>query len=127
MRQPFRLTRSNEIKRVRRNGKSFSHPLFVLIKIPNELGITRFTITASKRVGNAVIRNRSRRRIRACIRQLYSAIAPGWDLMFLVRRPIQSASYLELQKALEQQLRRAGLLGEIDGNGIDSRRSNPTN
>jgi ribonuclease P protein component len=111
MRQPFRLTRSNEIKRVRRNGKSFSHPLFVLIKFPNQLGITRYTITASKRVGNAVIRNRCRRRIRACVRQLYTGFVPGWDLLILARTPLQAASYLELQAAIQAQLRRAGILG----------------
>jgi ribonuclease P protein component len=119
MRQPFRLTRSNEIKRVRRNGKSFSHPLFVLIYFPNHLEQTRFTVTASKRIGNAVIRNRSRRRIRACIRQLYPLLVPGWDLMFLARQPLQRATYPELQKAIVSQLHRAGLIGELNGHGID--------
>jgi ribonuclease P protein component len=116
MRQPFRLTRSNEIKRVRRNGKSFSHPLFVLVCFPNQLGITRFTVSASKRVGNAVIRNRSRRRIRACVRQVYPLLNVGWDILFLVRRPILKASFPELEKVIGTQLRRAGILGEIDGN-----------
>ena len=107
--------------------KSFSHPLFVLIKLPNQLGFTRFTITASKRVGNAVIRNRSRRRIRACVRQLYPGFAPGWDVLILARPPIQKASYLELQTAIQAQLRRAGILGEINDDGINVRRSNTTN
>ncbi|MBI9051021.1 MAG: ribonuclease P protein component [Anaerolineaceae bacterium] len=114
MRQPFRLTRSNEIKRVRRNGKSFPHPLFVMIRFPNQLGFSRFTISASKRVGNAVIRNRSRRRIRACVRQFYPSMAPGWDILFLARQPIQMATYAELRSAIDSQLRRAGILGEIN-------------
>lgn len=116
MRQPFRLTRSNEIKRVRRNGKSLAHPLFVLVFLPNSLTYSRFTIVASKRVGNAVIRNRCRRRIRACVREVYPSMAPGWDILFLARRPLQMATYLELKSIIIKQLGRAGILGEINVN-----------
>ena len=119
MRPPFRLTRSNDIKRVRRNGQSFSHPLFVLIYFPNQLADTRFTVIASKRIGNAVVRNRTRRRVRACFRQFSPAISPGWDIVFLARQPLQNATYQELSKAVRMQLHRAGLLGELNGHDIN--------
>jgi ribonuclease P protein component len=116
MRQPFRLTRSNEIKRVRRNGKSLAHPLFVLVFFPNSLAYSRFTIVTSKRVGNAVIRNRCRRRIRACVREIYPSLLPGWDILFLARQPLTMATHLELKSTIIKQLRRAGILGEINVN-----------
>jgi RNase P protein component len=43
-------------------------------------------------------------------------MAPGWDILFLARRPLQMATYLELKSIIIKQLGRAGILGEINVN-----------
>jgi ribonuclease P protein component len=106
----FRLTRSSDIKRVRRLGKSYAHPLIVLVVFPNELPAARFGIIAGRSVGGAVQRNRSKRILRAIVHPLLAIIAPGWDIILLARLPMRKASFVETQGALIGLLRRAHLM-----------------
>ena len=108
----FRLTRSIDFKRVKQSGKSFANPLLILIKQPNPNGTIQIGITAGKAVGNAVLRNRAKRRIRASLNSFLSNLQPGWDLVFLARKPISNATYLELMEAEKQLLNRAGIFRE---------------
>jgi ribonuclease P protein component len=67
----FRLTRSEDFKRVRRDGKSYAHPLVVLIALNsenNEHSRVRVGVAAGKSVGTAVIRNRTKRLLREAMR-----------------------------------------------------------
>jgi ribonuclease P protein component len=110
MQRRYRLTSSSTFKRVRRIGKSYAHPLVVLIKHPNELDISRFGIAASRTLGNAIERNRAKRRLRESIRPLLDLIVPGWDIVVLARRPLISAQFSEIGLAIETLLKRAALL-----------------
>jgi ribonuclease P protein component len=107
MKRKFRLRSSTDFKRVRRLGKSYAHPLIVLIKHPNEAGLSRFGVSAGRSVGNAVQRNRSKRRIREILRTRIPEIQAGWDFIFLARQPLREASYTELQAAIDQLIHRA--------------------
>jgi ribonuclease P protein component len=112
MKRKFRLRSSIDFKRVRRLGKSYAHPFIVLIKHPNEVEISRFGVAASRSIGNAVQRNRAKRRIREVIRPRIPNIHPGWDLIFLARRPINNASQSDLQAAIDQLIHRAKISKE---------------
>ena len=81
MQRQFRLTRSTDFKRVRRDGKSNAHPLIVLIALENQLSTTQIGVAAGKRVGNAVKRNRAKRLMRAAARELYPQIKSGQDII----------------------------------------------
>ncbi|HBY09215.1 MAG TPA: ribonuclease P protein component [Chloroflexi bacterium] len=116
MKQKFRLRSSIDFKRVRRSGKSYAHPLIVLIKQANEIETSRFGISAGRSMGNAVQRNRAKRRIREVIRPRISEIQSGWDLIFLARAPLKNASYSELQTAIDQLIKRAGISKEQNVN-----------
>jgi ribonuclease P protein component len=109
MKRKFRLRSSTDFKRVRRLGKSYAHPLIVLIKHPNEVNISRFGVAAGRSIGNAVERNRSKRRIREIIRIQIPKIQTGWDIIFLARQPMKDASFAELQAAVDQLIERAGI------------------
>jgi ribonuclease P protein component len=106
----FRLTRSTDFTRVRRTGKSYAHPLVVLIVQPNEMDQVRVGISASHAVGNAVNRNRAKRRIRACVDILLPDLTPGWDVVILARAPSQEAPFEDLLTALQQLCTKANLL-----------------
>ncbi len=110
-----RLTRSIDFQRVRHSGKSFAHPLLVLIVSPNYLPHSRVGISVSRVVGNAVKRNWAKRRIRASLDEVFDSLIDGWDLVFLARRPILDADYTEIHSAVLTVLRRAGLLDKING------------
>lgn len=67
---------------------------------------TRVGFTASKKIGNAVLRNRAKRRLRALAREMLAPRAqPGWDYV-LVARPDATVSrlYADLCTDLEQAL-----------------------
>ena len=111
MKREFRLTRSSDYKRVRRTGKSFAHPLLVLIIAPTQdkLGV-KIGITTGRSVGKAVDRNRAKRRLRALVGGYLSSIQPGWDIIIIARQPIVQAPFASVKQTLELQLKRSGLL-----------------
>jgi len=111
----FRLTRSTDFKRVRRSGRSYAHPLIVLIAIPNNEKALRIGIAAGRSVGNAVKRNRSKRLLRASVHAILGEMSPGWDIVILARQSLSSATYLQIKEALFSLLNRARLINI--GNG----------
>jgi ribonuclease P protein component len=103
----FRLTQSTDIKRVRHLGKSYAHPLIVLVVLSNEQQGSRIGIIAGKSVGGAVQRNRAKRQLRAALQPLLPEINPGWDLLLIARQAIGRAAFHETQSALTNLLQRA--------------------
>ena len=110
MRRRYRLRSKDRFQQVRRQGRSYKHRLVILVALPNDLAHSRFGFTASKRIGNAVKRNRARRLMREAVRLRLDEIEPGWDLVFIARRPIVNASFHEVRAACDQLLAQANLL-----------------
>jgi ribonuclease P protein component len=105
-----RLRTSADFRRVREQApRSWPHPLLVLYVAPNELDQTRVGITVSSRVGNAVVRNRVRRRVREALQARLDDLELGNDLLVVARPPSAAASWAELNQALEAVLARAGV------------------
>jgi ribonuclease P protein component len=105
----FRLTRSEDFKRVRRDGKSYAHPLVVLIVQSNPLPRVRVGVTAGKSVGTAVHRNRTKRLLREAMRTLIPNIASNVDLILVARPALASATLTDVREALMALLQRAKL------------------
>ncbi|GAB4503063.1 MAG: ribonuclease P protein component [Anaerolineales bacterium] len=110
MQRKFRLTRSTDFKRVRRTGKSYAHPLVVLVVHASEAPRVRVGVTAGRSVGGAVLRNRSKRLLREAMRPMLPNLLPGWDLILIARPALPSASLPEIHQALANLLHRAQIL-----------------
>ena len=110
MKRRFRLTSTKDFKRVRRLGKSYAHPLIVLVALPNGVGTSRFGVSAGRSVGNAVQRNRAKRLIREAVRPLVPNVRPGWDVLFLARYALAEAEFLQAQGAVNLLLQRSRLI-----------------
>lgn len=80
--------------------------------LANDKDVSRFAFVCSRRVGNAVTRNRIKRLMREVVHLHLSIIEPGWDCVFLARPAIAAASYSEVETAVLELLGRAGLLPE---------------
>ena len=81
--------------------------------------VTRFAFSASRRVGHAVSRNRAKRLLRAAVHSNLTEIEPGWDCLLIARERTAKASYVDVESAVTQLLRRAQLLEQnpqSDGN-----------
>ena len=112
MKRRFRLTKTTDIQRVYRYGKSFAHPRLVLIAVPNSIGKVRFAVVAGRSVGNAVKRNRAKRLIRSALVPYLNTIESGWDVLLIARKPITTTTLQQTQSALSSLLARAGLFLE---------------
>jgi len=67
-------------------------------------------IITSRRVGNAVIRNRVRRRLREIVRHSRPDWLPGLWVVVIARNPASRASHAELQAEWQRLARRASIL-----------------
>ncbi len=110
MQRKFRLTRSEDFKRVRRSGKSYAHPLVVLIVQVHDQPHLQVGVTAGRTVGTAVHRNRAKRLLREAMRPLLPNIASGLDLILIARPGLVSATLEETRQALLNLLQRAQIL-----------------
>ena len=110
MQRKFRLTRSEDFKRVRRSGKSYAHPLVVLIVQKHDQPRVKVGVAAGRTVGTAVHRNRSKRLLREAMRTLIPNIASGLDLILIARPALASATLEDARQALIALLGRAQLL-----------------
>lgn len=108
----YRLRRSADIRRVRRHGQRWQHPLLLLFAAPADRDVSRFAVSVSKKVGTAIVRNRSKRRIREAIRRRLDDVRPGWDCLLVVRATLPEASFEEVEAAVCQLLSQADLLNE---------------
>ena len=108
MRKEERLAKPEQYSLVYRKGSSKASTLLVLRALPNNLPSSRFGFSVSKRVGNAVIRNRLKRQLREISPRM--PLKSASDIVFIVRPPAASADFATLKKTMESLLSRAGLL-----------------
>jgi ribonuclease P protein component len=113
----FRLTRSEDFKRVRRSGKSYAHPLVVLIvqthdqhSNPVDQPRLKIGVAAGRTVGTAVHRNRAKRLLREAMRVLLPSISSNLDLILIARPGLVTATLEETRHALLTLLERAKIM-----------------
>lgn len=108
--KPGRLTRRAEFLRAAREGLKVGRGTLVLQALARGDEATRLGFTATKKIGNAVTRNRAKRRLRAVARLgLAAAPAPGWDLVLIARDATATCPFGELTSAFDSALRKAGV------------------
>ena len=105
MQRRHRISGSKRHSQIHREGVSAANRLLVIRYLANGLDHSRFAFVVSKRVGNAVVRNRVKRRLREAVRE--RPVSSGWDAVFIARRGVQSATYRELNRAAWNLLRRS--------------------
>ncbi|WP_417073913.1 ribonuclease P protein component, partial [Hominenteromicrobium sp.] len=105
------LTENHEYKRVYARGKSAVRPALVLYCLRNKkVKQARVGITASKKIGNAVKRNRARRLLRESIRALYPQLKPGYDFVLVSRGRTPFVNYQIVSSQLKSALEELGVL-----------------
>lgn len=113
MKRAYRLRRPDQFLRVRRAGRRWDDELLTLNAAPSRRRVSRCGFVVGKRIGKAVARNRARRRVREAVRLAYDHIAPGWDLVFIVRSPaLTTVEFRRIQSLVAKLLQRAGVWRE---------------
>jgi ribonuclease P protein component len=108
---PDNKIRNNyEFKRAYARGKSHVSSSVITYALKNRLGYVRYGITTSKKIGNAVNRNRARRVIKAAYSALEPRIKGSYDLVFVGRARTTCVKSTVVQAAMLKQLREIGIL-----------------
>jgi ribonuclease P protein component len=102
-----RIQRPDEFRRVLASRRKASDSVLTVAAAPYQGGLPRFGLSVSKRVGNAVERNRVKRRLREIIRQ--SGVSGAWEVVVTARAGASEASYRRLRESLERLLGRVGV------------------
>ena len=106
------LRKQKDFNRVYKKGKSRGGKYVVVLYRKNNLGYTRTAFVSSKKVGNSVERNRSRRLMKESYYSLRDKIKKGYDIVFVARNSINGAVMNEVQRSLFGTLKSCGLLKE---------------
>jgi ribonuclease P protein component len=108
----FRLTQSIDFKRVRRFGKSYAHPLVVLVVLAGADEQKHIGVMAGRSVGNAIQRNRAKRMLRESVRTILPRLNLGWNVILIARKPILNAKLPVIEDCLIQLFSKANLLSD---------------
>ncbi len=112
MKRTVTIKSNCDFRRVYGKGKSFQSPALVSYVMKNRAGICRIGITTSKKIGNAVERNRARRVIRVAYRSLESKIDGNYDIIFVARSKTKYIKSTDLTLVMLSQLKQAGVINE---------------
>jgi ribonuclease P protein component len=107
MRRAQRLTHRLEFAAVYRDGRPYRSGLLILRALATNRPTTRFGLTTSRTLGNAVARNRVRRQLKAAASSL--GVEAGWDVVVNARSGAESAGYWRLRSSLSGLLTKAGI------------------
>ncbi len=102
------LTEPRQYALVYTRGRSWVTGLIVMKAIPNHLALSRYGFSVSRRVGNAVIRNKMKRRLREIMRVM--PLRTGWDIVFIVRPAAATADFTAFKSSVKGLLSRSQLL-----------------
>lgn len=104
------LRRKKEFRYTYRAGKSCGGRLLSLVYAKNRGGPPKIGFSVSKKIGNAVVRNRVKRRMREAVTPLIPSLKNGVNLIFIARETMLDAPFLSIRDGMRAQLLRAGLI-----------------
>ncbi|WP_026658099.1 ribonuclease P protein component [Butyrivibrio sp. AC2005] len=93
------LRKTADFKIVYKNGKSYADKNIVIYVRENNTAINRLGISASKKVGNSVVRHRFARLIREVYRLHENIFNSGLDIVVVARSRAKDASYFDIEKS----------------------------
>ena len=108
---------NRDFRRCYSKGAFLSHGALVTYARKNRGKETRIGITTSKKIGNAVQRNRARRIIRAACREVGAEFPRGYDLVFVARHKTIFLKSTELVPVIRQHLAKLTTAGPRAGKG----------
>jgi ribonuclease P protein component len=104
-----KLKKNYEFKKVYNEGRYYVEKYVVMYIIANNSALNRVGFSVSKKVGNSVVRNKIKRRMKEVYRQLADNTKLGFDIVYTARAGSGSADYSMIEKNIISILKRAKL------------------
>ncbi|MFZ7942350.1 MULTISPECIES: ribonuclease P protein component [Bacillaceae] len=106
MKKEFRIKKNKEFQAAFQKGHSFANRQFVVYSLPKEgQDFFRIGLSVSKKIGNAVTRNRIKRYVRQSIHELDDQLSNGNDYVIIARKPAAEMDFFEVKKSLTHVLK----------------------
>lgn len=111
MRKAYRVKKESDFQKVFHHGKSTANRQFVLYVLDKkEQPHFRVGLSVGKKIGNAVIRNNVKRKIRQSLTELKPKLKTEKDFIVIARKPAANMSVKETKKSLIHVLKLAKML-----------------
>ncbi|MGV2999222.1 ribonuclease P protein component [Streptococcus suis] len=111
MRKTYRVKRERDFKEIFNKGKNVANRKFVIYHLPQDRDHFRVGLSVSKKLGNAVTRNKIKRRLRHVLLELKEDIQAE-DFVIIARKGVEELTYQEIKKNLLHVLKLAKLYQE---------------
>ncbi len=111
MRKSYRVKREKDFSAIFTQGQNFANKKFVLYKLERAQKHFRFGLSVSKRLGNAVARNRIKRHLRHVLQNHKDHLGTE-DFVLIARKGVENLDYQEVEKNLLHLLKLAKLYKE---------------
>ena len=96
----YKLRNNMEFKKVYNGGKNYWNRNLVLYVRKNNMENSRIGYSITKKIGNSVVRNKVRRRVKEIYRLNVNNIKSGYDIILIPKKNIVDISYKELESAM---------------------------
>ena len=117
MKKRFRVKKEKDFNAIFKKGKSFANRKFVIYRLENNEQHFRVGLSVSKKLGNAVMRNQIKRRIRHILIEHKNQLVENVDFVVIARKGVEILDYAEMKKNLLHVLKLSKIYQE--GNGSE--------
>ena len=107
------LKTNRDFDRVFRKGKSAGHRDLVILGRRGRSKFVRVGFCISRKAGNAVVRNKMRRRLKEIIREAESELKPRWEIVIVAKESTQNLNFQELRALTLKLLTRLGVRASL--------------
>ncbi|GFN37115.1 ribonuclease P protein component [Tepidimicrobium xylanilyticum] len=108
-----KLRKNVDFLRVYKNGKSYGNRNLVLYVLKNGLDYSRFGFSVSKKIGNSVVRNKVKRRLKEIVRKSLYNIENGYDIILIPKKSVIDLEFNILEESVYHILKVSGLFKEF--------------
>jgi ribonuclease P protein component len=106
MKKEFRVKKNNDFQAAFKKGRSFANRQFVVYSLEKEeQDFFRIGLSVSKKLGNAVTRNRIKRYVRQSVMEMQDQLLKGNDYVIIARKPVAEMDFFEVKKSLTHVLK----------------------
>ena len=117
MKKRFRVKKEKDFNAIFKEGESFANRKFVIYRLENNEQHFRVGLSVSKKLGNAVMRNQIKRRIRHILIEHKNQLVENVDFVVIARKGVEILDYAEMEKNLPHVLKLSKIYQE--GNGSE--------
>ncbi|MBO6280744.1 MAG: ribonuclease P protein component [Bacilli bacterium] len=104
-----RIKDKNEFVNTVRKGKTLKETPYIIHYLENELSVCRVGLSVSKRIGNAVRRNRIKRQTRAMCDSLIDYSSHTFDVVIVIKQEFINSDFENNKKILNDLLSKIGI------------------